>query len=559
MGQLYAIASLWLRLTPDGVILLPYTIPDAGRDVKVSPSGLRIRGVPKGGTGINISVCLTRSNSRYWPQALALLDAEPTHQTGDGMAPGRHIVTFDQASIERFRALTRIVGGWRGTELRLDGCPVDPRTLDRLLTCYATGCRSANPDDYCAGCEIQTTGFGAARQLFPCRLVPISEGNHLGWFTFGRMQGEVFRVDKTRLRERVDYYLDRTLASHCPAIDRIAIGRTLAELPELIDPRRDTQWAYRHGWVNGRYRIVGVEKRQQSPLAPVATVPRADADAALRDVPTVRYADIGGIDGALRRLREAVELPLRHPELYERLGITPHNGVLLYGPPGTGKTLLAKALATEASAHFICINGPEIISKFHGESERALRQLFAEAKEKAPTVILMDEIDAIAPDRATITQNFEAVLVSQLLTLMDGLIERGQVIVIGTTNRPDNVDPALRRPGRLDLLLEIGLPDEAGRQAILRIHTRNMPLADDVSLADLARMTGGFSGAMLSGLCREAGLACLREKVDVRILDDDERPACDPQQLTVTAAHFAGAIAEMKRAAKSHTGPEWER
>jgi transitional endoplasmic reticulum ATPase len=514
--------------------------------------------VPKGGIGIEISVCLTRSNSRYWPQALALLEAEPTHQTGDGMATGRHTVTFDQAGIDRFHALMRIAGGWRGTELRLDGRLVDPQALDRLLTCYAADCQSASPGGYCAGCEVQTTGFGAVRQLFPCRLLPISEANHLGWFTFGRMHGEVFRVDKACLRERIDYYLNRTLASHCPALDRALIGRTLAELPELIDPRRDAQWAYRHGWVNGRYHIVGVEKRQQSPLAPVATVPQADADAAQRDVPTVRYADIGGIDGALRRLREAVELPLRHPELYERLGITPHNGVLLYGPPGTGKTLLAKALATEASAHFICINGPEIISKFHGESERALRELFAEAKEKAPTVILMDEIDAIAPDRATITQNFEAVLVSQLLTLMDGLVERGQVTVIGTTNRPDNVDPALRRPGRLDLLLEIGLPDEAGRQAILRIHTRNMPLAADVSLADLARATGGFSGAMLAGLCREAGLACLREKIDVRILDD-ELPACDPQQLTVTVAHFSGAVAELRQAAQGRIGPEWER
>ena len=232
----------------------------------------------------------------------------------------------------------------------------------------------------------------------------------------------------------------------------------------------------------------------------------------------VRYEDIGGLKNEIQKIREMVELPLRHPELFERLGIEPPKGVLLYGPPGCGKTLLARAVATESEANFISINGPELVSKYVGESEERLREVFREAEENAPSIIFIDEIDAIAPKREEVTGEVERRMVSQLLTLMDGLKKRGEVIVIAATNRPNAIDPALRRPGRFDREIEIGVPDRNGRKEILQIHTRNMPLAKDVDLEQLATITHGFTGADLAALCREAAMLTLRRvlpKIDV--------------------------------------------
>ena len=224
----------------------------------------------------------------------------------------------------------------------------------------------------------------------------------------------------------------------------------------------------------------------------------------------VHYEDIGGLKTEIQRIREMVELPIRYPELFERLGIDPPKGVLIYGPPGTGKTMLAKAVANESDAHFIQISGPELVSKFVGESEEKLREIFNEAKDKAPTIIFMDEIDAIAPKREEATNEVERRMVSQLLTLMDGMASRGQVIVIGATNRENSVDPALRRPGRFDREIEIGVPDRNSRKEILQIHTRNTPLAKDVSLDELANLTHGYTGADIAALVREAAMSTLR-------------------------------------------------
>ena len=224
----------------------------------------------------------------------------------------------------------------------------------------------------------------------------------------------------------------------------------------------------------------------------------------------VAYQDIGGLGQTVARVREMIEMPMRHPEVFERLGVDAPRGVLLYGAPGCGKTMLARAIADETQAHFITISGPEIIHKFYGDSEAHLRAVFAEAEAKTPCIIFLDEIDAIAPNRADVKGEVEKRVVAQLLALMDGLKSRGQVIIIGATNVPDNLDPALRRPGRFDREIEIGIPDRNGRAEILAIHTRDMPLAADVDMAHLADVTHGFSGADLRTLAREAGMAALR-------------------------------------------------
>jgi len=259
-------------------------------------------------------------------------------------------------------------------------------------------------------------------------------------------------------------------------------------------------------------------------------------------VPTVTYEDIGGLKEEIQRIREMVELPLKHPELFRHLGIEPPKGVLLYGPPGCGKTLLAKAVANESNAHFISISGPEIMSKYYGESEKRLREIFEEAEKNAPSIIFIDEIDSIAPNRNEVTGEVERRVVAQLLALMDGLKGRGEVIVIGATNRPEALDPALRRPGRFDREIEIGVPDREGRKEILQIHTRNVPLADDVDLDELADITHGFVGADLAALVREAAMAALRRVLPKIDLDAETIPIEILEELQVTKDDFMEAL-----------------
>ena len=262
-------------------------------------------------------------------------------------------------------------------------------------------------------------------------------------------------------------------------------------------------------------------------------------------IPRVTYEDIGGLDEAIKQIREMVELPLKHPELFERLGIEAPKGVLLHGPPGTGNTLLAKAVANETNANFYSLSGPEIMSKYYGESEENLRRIFKEAIENAPSIIFIDEIDSIAPKREEVTGEVERRVVAQLLALMDGLEERGKVVVIGATNRINAIDPALRRPGRFDREIEIGIPDKKGRREILEIHTRGMPLAKDVNLDKLAEMTHGFSGADLEALCKEAAMRALRRILPEIDLEAEKIPAEILEKLEVTEKDFYEAFKSM--------------
>ena len=262
----------------------------------------------------------------------------------------------------------------------------------------------------------------------------------------------------------------------------------------------------------------------------------------------VSYEDIGGLKEEVKKVREMIEIPLKRPELFEKLGIAPPKGVLMHGPPGTGKTLLAKAVANESDAHFIVINGPEIMSKYVGGSEENLREFFEEAEENAPSIIFIDELDAIAPKREETQGEVERRTVAQLLTLMDGLNSRGQVVVIGATNRPDSLDGALRRPGRFDREIEIGVPDKDERKEIMEIHTRGMPLADDVDLDDLADTTHGFVGADLEALAKEAAMRVVR-RIIPDLGADDEIPPEVLEKLVVTKDDFKSALREIQPSA----------
>ena len=274
----------------------------------------------------------------------------------------------------------------------------------------------------------------------------------------------------------------------------------------------------------------------------ITTAGQASAD---RGVHIVAYEDIGGLRDEIQKVREMIELPLRHPEIFEKLGIEAPKGVLLFGPPGTGKTLLAKAVASESNSHFISISGPEIMSKFYGESEARLREIFKEAREKAPSIIFIDEIDSIAPKREEVTGEVERRVVSQLLSLMDGLEGRGKVIVIAATNRPNAIDPALRRPGRFDREIEIKVPDKRGRLEILQIHARNMPLDTDVDQDKIAGVTHGYVGADVEYLCKEAAMKCLRRLLPELNLEDEKVPPETLEKLVINMNDFDYATREI--------------
>jgi len=294
------------------------------------------------------------------------------------------------------------------------------------------------------------------------------------------------------------------------------------------------------------FQVIGLTPPTEAVLVTAKTVFHiAEKGESLRGVPQVSYEDIGGLQDELKKVREMIELPMRHPEIFEKLGVEAPKGVLLFGVPGTGKTLLAKAVANESNANFLSISGPEIMSKFYGESEARLREIFKDAREKAPSIIFIDEIDSIAPKREEVTGEVERRVVSQMLSLMDGLEARGKVIVIAATNRPNALDPALRRPGRFDREIEIRIPDKKGRLEILLIHTRNMPLAKDVNLEKISAISHGYVGADLEYLCKEAAMKCLRRLLPEINLADEKIPTETLDKLIVNEEDFQFALREV--------------
>jgi len=309
--------------------------------------------------------------------------------------------------------------------------------------------------------------------------------------------------------------------------------------------RKDDLFLVRGGMRAVEFKIVEVDPGDFCIVAP-DTVIFCEGEPIKRDdedkLDDIGYDDIGGVRKQLAQIREIVELPLRHPGLFKSLGIKPPRGMLMFGPPGSGKTLIARAVANETGAFFFLINGPEIMSKMAGESEDNLRKAFAEAEKNAPSIIFIDEIDSIAPKRDKVNGEVERRIVSQLLTLMDGLKARAHIVVMAATNRPNSIDPALRRFGRFDREVDIGVPDETGRMELMRIHTKNMKLAEDVDLEQVARETHGFVGADLAALCTEAALQCIREKMDVIDLEDDTIDAEVLESMAVTNDHFRTSL-----------------
>jgi transitional endoplasmic reticulum ATPase len=455
--------------------------------------------------------------------------------------------------LEDLRPLLR---GEKGTQYAADGVALPGDELFRGLECFLRKQRrGASARAWCTPEKL------ADKQLFPCKQIHVYDNDHAtsnSWYASGEMgEDGVFKVDKEELTQRV--LSDLGPRVRCPILDLDGVADTLARLPEQIDPNRDEAWRYRGAGPLASRAVAKskdgmVEATLQEPKeglferlarsvrsGSAGVVAASGGTPGSRNVPTTRYEDVGGMRETIALVREAVELPITHPEVFERLGISPHKGILFYGPPGTGKTLLARAVAHESGAHFVAVSGPEILNKYWGQSESRLRNIFAEARAKAPAIILFDEIDSFASSRDAMSESFEATLVSQLLSLMDGMNELGRVCVIATTNRLAALDPALRRPGRFDHEIEIGLPNAAARLHILKIHTSNIPISPDLELEQIASVTRNYSGADLEALCREAALTCMRRSVD---LGDFEKrlPAYKLENLSVTTYDFRAAM-----------------
>src|ERR671932_1101735 len=488
-------------------------------------------------------------------RAAAIAASHPSYKVEGAKGSARVLVVLDLP--DDWRLLDDFSGLLRGegrAEYAAEGEEISGEELFGGLRCFVRKQRSGtSAREWCTPSKL------ADKQLFPCKQIHLYDNDHLtdnSWYAFGRMAEDgAYMVDKEAITERLLSALGPCV--RCPILDLDTTAEIVARLPERIDPAKDASWSYREDGPLSSWRVVKTrdgreesapqEEREGLIERLARSVRNGGAGVAVggtvgsRNVPTTRYEDVGGMRETITLVREAVELPITHPEIFQRLGIRPHKGILFYGPPGTGKTLLARAVAHESGAHFIAVAGPEILNKYWGQSEARLRNIFNEAKAKAPAIILFDEIDSFASSRDMTSESFEATLVSQLLSLMDGLNDLGRVCVIATTNRPGAIDPALRRPGRFDHEIEIGLPDAEARLHILEIHTREMPTAPDLVLRHIAQHTGSYSGADLEALCREAALVCMRRTINLRDLEKRIAPH-QLSALSVTTYDFRTAM-----------------
>lgn len=504
-----------------------------------------------------IQIRFGHSTSQNFPEALRLAQKLPGYRSSN-LGKGRaetHQIDFAPGEdrgkeLDGLVSLLRVISSWKSATLRLNGEPVPYmwgflNSLSQAASCYRSRTQTTWPDDYCLGKKAPTD-----EQLhFGCRYEKGVEFNTSGygstpkWYQFGKLSEDCqsFSPSKEEILARLQFMTNKEACVFCPAFSWERIRRSLELIPERIDLATDDRFELSHSEMDPT-RPLGIQrKRPDFTHAYSIRLSRNDHPTAAgadesRRVPAVKYTDVAGQDRALAEIENIVGLPLKHPEYFAAVGVDPHRGILLYGPPGNGKTLIARAVAGEANAHFEIINGPEILSKWVGQSEENLRRIFERATRFAPSIVLIDEIDAIAPTRDRMTHHHDVTLISQLLVLLDGLRSRGAVTVIASTNRLDAIDPAIRRPGRFDYHVEVGLPDTAGRIAIMTVHLCKMKSKMPEHMEVTADKTEGFSGAELAAVCREAGLLAIKRAIS---------QAMAPADLVVDEADVLRAIEEI--------------
>ena len=497
------------------------------------------------------------TTSAHRDAAVALARQFRRHEKqGEGRTM-RHVCPVALRSERELKAaleLLRLVSNWKSASVLVDGTPASPWQIERVVTCALQKCRKG-PEQRAHHCD----GGGrpdddAAPVRIPCRQFAAYDRSAVEWWRFGKMAQGVFHVDRKAAHEELRARTDELGCGWCPGLELRRMKKAVARLPGRIDPMAEgSEWSPR----KAGSRVVGVQPRTRTnpatSLSFTIGLSGADRDHEDPGSPPISpdgptYADIGGLDEPLRQVRELLELPLRRPEVFQHLGIEAPRGVLLTGPPGCGKTLIARAVAREVGASFHAVTVTELLSKYIGESERHIRQLFEQAAANAPAIVFLDEIDAIGFDRSTARHGWEVGPLTQLLGILDGFRALEGVQVLAATNRPERLDPALVRPGRFDRIIEIPPPSMDGRLAILRVHTAKMPLAGDVDLHALASASEGFTGADLRALCQEAGMAALRRADGVHGDDNAERWGhAALEKLAVTERDFSAALAAVRR------------
>ncbi len=467
-----------------------------------------------------------------------------------------------------FGKLTFMISGWRSSSTTLNGREIQPYDVLKryrdVIKCSDGYELSFAKESYC--------NLNGAYEGWGCKFLT-NVKRHIGrdsyyysnddyWYKFGSFDNDgIWHVNKIALKERLGIEAEEKRLSYCTVFSLNKAHEIVDQLPDTIDPSDSKSWKidYQEDFVGNtiEQRAVGISHVSTKRNAGFSYSLSAFEDDGIdeepeklnRFIPNVTFEDIGGIEKIVHQIREVIELPLKHPEVYRHLGIVPHKGVLLYGPPGNGKTLIAKAIANEVQAHFIPIAGPELITKWHGQSEENLRKVFLEARDLQPSIIFFDEIDSVAQTRSgDETNRIDARFVNQLLTLMDGMESYDNVTVLASTNRPELIDPALLRPGRFDFKFEISKPDASGCSKILKIATRNMPLDSTVVLEDLVSYIVGCSGAEIQFIVREAALNALRRMRDVEafVVNADDTPV-DLQNLTVGMQDFRASIEKLAK------------
>ena len=430
----------------------------------------------------------------------------------------------DEGTWEQLQQLLRLVSGWRSASLKLAGRPLPYGLLLARLgpvrACYAQQLRHGAADAYCSGKRApgdEASHFGCRFAQGVSRSVDLAAYAEVSWIQFGTLTPahDCFRVDKPAIARALEQQTRAEACVLCPAFRWQRLRADVDELPDVIRLGSASAFEVRYSQIKPQ-QALGIKLKDTSDLggAGLRLGPAREGDPGrVRNVPQVRYADVAGQDAALRALQSVVQLPLTSAAYFEALGVAPHSGIVLFGPPGNGKTLLAQAVATECAAHLEIVSGPELLSRWVGQSEANLRRVFARARQFAPSVVLLDELDSFAPRRERLSQQHEVQLLSQLLVLLDGLEARGRVAVVATTNRLEALDPALLRPGRFDYHIEVPRPDRAGRAAILRLRLDKLKTRRLLRVEELAQQTEGFSGAELAALCREAGLQAIQRGI----------------------------------------------
>ena len=446
-----------------------------------------------------------------------------------------------QSKITYFNTLWETIKGWKGTEIYLNDKIIDPKSLNlitEVTNCYVSYTKAVVQEKHCK--------INGEKEGWSCKLLNsidrYSNGGYFNynqrnkWYEFGAFTSStLWEIDKQKIK---DLLARESLLKHlelCPIYDKEKVYSIIENIPENVETENSDYWEVKYEEnIDGNIvekRPIGIKQKgvdQDRSGIGMRISLRSNEEESTNEnldnryIPKITYDDIGGIDGILQKIREVIEIPLKNPMLFEHLGITPHKGILLYGPPGCGKTLIAKAIANQVKAHFISIKGPELISKWHGQSEENLRDVFDEARKLQPSIVFFDELDSIAQRRSSEESlRLDAKFVNQLLTLMDGMDDYGNVRVIATTNRVELIDEALLRPGRFDYHIQVNKPNKEGCYKILKIQTDKMPVNKSFDTAYFSTKLVGFTGAEIAFVAREAAYNCLRRKLDTKMSNRD--------------------------------------